>query len=267
VPRSRFVSRPLQHERPAPAADAQPRLLRLLTLNTHKGLAAWNRRHMLGELRDAVRATGADLVFLQEVIGARSTRSGEAATVPHYEFLADSLWPQFAYGRNAVTAGGHHGNALLSRHRIRAWRNHDASLRGPEARGLLHCAIELGSGRELHAVCVHLGLRERHRRHQLGLLCQLVAQEVPRDAPLIVAGDFNDWRERADPILRRDCALHSAFAQRGAPCPRTFPARWPLLRLDRIYVRDLGVQSACVLSTQPWPHLSDHLPLLAEVSL
>lgn len=250
-----------------PATQPSPdeaRRLRILTLNTHKGLAAWNRRHMLPELRDAVRATGADLVFLQEVVGERRGRGADPAA-PHYEFLADSLWPAFAYGRNAVTAGGHHGNALLSRHRIGRWRNHDASLRGPEPRGLLHCVIDLDGGAELHAVCVHLGLRESHRRHQMQRLCRLVDEEIPQHSALVVAGDFNDWRERADGTLERGCGLRSAFALRGAACPRTFPARWPMLRLDRIYVRGVQVESACVLSARPWPHLSDHLPLVAEI--
>lgn len=254
--------------RQSAAAEGAPRYpLRVLTLNVHKGREAWNRRYMLAELRNAVRATGADLVFLQEVIGERHHTSGDAPGGPDYEFLADSLWPEFAYGRNAVTTGGHHGNALLSRHRIRAWHNHDASVRGRrvEPRGLLHCVIALDNGTVLHAVCVHLGLRESHRRQQLGRLCALVTDEVPADAALVVAGDFNDWRERADAALDQGCGLKSAFAQRGGSCPRTFPARWPLLRLDRIYVRGVEVQSACALSSRPWPHLSDHLPLLAEV--
>ncbi|WP_425508021.1 endonuclease/exonuclease/phosphatase family protein, partial [Tahibacter caeni] len=66
-------------------------------------------------------------------------------------------------------------------------------------------------------------------------------------------------------LLRDGCGLQSAFARAGGLRPRTFPARWPLLALDRIYVANLRVQSACVLSALPWPHLSDHLPLLAEV--
>jgi endonuclease/exonuclease/phosphatase family metal-dependent hydrolase len=246
---------------PASLAAAAP--LRVLTINTHKGLSPWNRRFMLAELREAVRSTAADLVFLQEVIGEKLGRA--ALQVPHYEFLADELWPEFAYGRNAINPRGHHGNALLSRHPIVSWRNHDVSVGGPEPRGLLHCTVQLGAGRELHAICVHLGLREGHREQQLEALCRLVASEVPPDAPLVVAGDFNDWRERAGARLARGCALDSAFARLGVRCPRTFPARWPVVPLDRIYVRHLQVHSACVLSTRPWPHLSDHLPLLAEV--
>jgi endonuclease/exonuclease/phosphatase family metal-dependent hydrolase len=119
---------------------------------------------------------------------------------------------------------------------------------------------------EVHAICVHLGLREQQRRRQLDLLNALVLREIPAAAPLIVAGDFNDWRGRADALLRHGADLHSAFERAGVAQPRTFPARLPLLPLDRIYVRNLSVQSACVLSALPWPHLSDHLPLLAEVT-
>jgi len=255
---------------PAPRSEAgaepQPLLLRVLTINTHKGLAPWNRRFMLGELRDAVRTTGADLVFLQEVPGEerRAARSGRLAT-PHYEFLADQLWPQYAYGRNAVHAHGHHGNALLSRFTIADWRNHDISTAGAEPRGLLHCELDVPGLGALHAVCVHLGLREAQRQRELGLLRTLIRDEVTAGAALVVAGDFNDWRGRADALLQDGCGLHSAFARAGGSRPRTFPARWPLLALDRIYVANLRVHSACVLSARPWPHLSDHLPLLAEV--
>jgi endonuclease/exonuclease/phosphatase family metal-dependent hydrolase len=247
----------------AAAAEAVP-TLRVLTVNTHKGLAAWNRRFMLAELRDAVRSTAADMVFLQEVIGEK--HGAPEPSGPHYEFLADKLWPQFAYGRNAVYPEGDHGNALLSKHPILRWQNRDVSGRGHEARGLLHCVTRVPGWGEVHAVCVHLGLHESHRQRQLSLLCHLLQDEVPAAAPLIVAGDFNDWRRRADARLLRECGLRSAFKGGEPASPKTFPARWPLLALDRIYARNLQVRSACVLSALPWPHLSDHLPLLAEVA-
>jgi endonuclease/exonuclease/phosphatase family metal-dependent hydrolase len=238
--------------------------LRVLTINTHKGLAAWNRRFMLAELRDAVRSTAADVVFLQEVIGERAGPPREEG--PHYEYLADRLWPQFAYGRNAVYPAGDHGNALLSKYPILRSNNHDTSFPGDEPRGLLHCVLGVPGWGDVHAVCVHFGLLESHRRRQLAALCKLLHEEVPATLPLLVAGDFNDWRRRADSILLRDCGLRSAFPGGGGALPRTFPARWPLLALDRIYVRDLDVRSARALSARPWPHLSDHLPLLAEVA-
>lgn len=91
--------------------------LQVLTVNTHKGFNPFNRRFILPELREAVRSVGADLVFLQEVLGSHSLHAARLPSqlpAPQYEYLADSMWPQFAYGRNAVYPEGHHGNAVLS---------------------------------------------------------------------------------------------------------------------------------------------------------
>lgn len=84
----------------------------VLTFNTHKGFTAFNRRFILPELREAVRTVGADIVCLQEVMGAHDAHSLQIENWPdttHYEFLADTMWSDFAYGRNAVYSQGHHG--------------------------------------------------------------------------------------------------------------------------------------------------------------
>lgn len=245
--------------------------LRLLTVNTHKGFTALNRRFILHELRDAVRHVSADIVFLQEVMGAHEVHSSQVADwpdAPHYEFLADSMWKDFAYGRNAVYPEGHHGNAVLSKFPIVRYENCDVSVEGPEKRGLLHCVLDVPAfHREVHAICVHLGLRESHRDEQLRLLCQRIDHEVPPDAPLFIAGDFNDWRLRAHARLARCAGLHEVFVESEGQAARTFPARWPLLRLDRIYVRNAQVTRPFKLPRRPWTHLSDHAPLAAEVAL
>lgn len=243
---------------------------KVMTVNIHKGFTLFNRRFMLHDLRHAVRTVGAEVVFLQEVLGAHANRThhSAAASAPHYEFLADTIWPEFAYGRNAVTPTGHHGNALLSKFPIRRHQNRDVSVGAPERRGLLHCVLQVpGRGLELHAVCVHLGLKEAHRRRQLELLCRMIADEVPGEAPLVVAGDFNDWRVRAHSVLRHCAGLNEVFASANGQAARTFPARVPLLRLDRIYVRNAAVHRPVVLPRRPWTHLSDHAPLVAEVTL
>lgn len=249
-----------------------PPPIRLLTVNTHKGFTAFRRRFVLQELREAVRAVDADLVFLQEVQGAqRPAGSGHPVPLPepHYEYLADRIWPQFAYGRNAVYPNGHHGNAMLSKYPIVAHQNHDVSVdpRG-EARGLLHCVLQVPGVRgPLHAICVHLGLAERHRRRQLELLCHLLARQVPETAPLLLAGDFNDWRNRANLVLDRCAGLQEVFVRAFGRPARTFPARLPLLQLDRVYVRGLSSCRPVLLPRRPWSHLSDHIPLAADFTL
>ncbi len=252
----------------APALRAQT--LRVLTVNTHKGFSSFNRRFILHELREAVRTVGADVVFLQEVQGSHRThgeRHAEYPQAPHYEFLADQIWSDFAYGRNAVYPLGDHGNAVLSKFPILSHVNRDVSVQGPERRGMLHCVLDLPHlGRKLHVVCVHLGLREGHRRHQLEILSKMLRDDVPEGAPLIVAGDFNDWRRRAHAVLER-CGLREVFHSANGASARSFPARFPLLQLDRIYVRNAHGHKPIVLHRHPWSRLSDHAPLAAEVSL
>ncbi|CAM3237724.1 endonuclease/exonuclease/phosphatase family protein [Pseudomonas plecoglossicida] len=241
--------------------------LNVLTLNVHKGFTPLNRRFILPELREAVRASGADLVFLQEVHGSHehhAQRHPAWPKTPQYEFLADSMWPQFAYGRNAVYPHGDHGNALLSKFPIAKHHNLDVSIDGNEQRGLLHCRLEVPGHDQVHAVCVHLGLREAHRQSQVRLLLDLL-DSLPASAPVIIAGDFNDWRLKADAVLSQ--RLVEAFGERFGSPARSFPARLPLLRLDRIYLRNAMPCKAQVLSKYPWSHLSDHAPLAAEINL
>jgi endonuclease/exonuclease/phosphatase family metal-dependent hydrolase len=253
--------------RPAQAIAAGR--IRILTLNMHKGFNGFNRKFVLHELRDAVRSADAHIVFLQEVVGAHedhSVRYERWPAAPQYEFLAEQIWGNFAYGRNAVYQEGHHGNALLSQFPIVRHSNRDVSVHGHEKRGLLHSVVQLPpDGRELHTLCVHLGLRESHRRQQVDLLRRLIEVELPPSAPLVIAGDFNDWRLRSHDRLLREAGLSEAFSGDGSAPARTFPALWPLLRLDRLYYRNLALREARVLSHRPWSHLSDHAALLAVV--
>jgi endonuclease/exonuclease/phosphatase family metal-dependent hydrolase len=254
----------------SPAPQAPVKALKVLTVNTHKGFTFLNRRFILPELRDAVRGVGADVVFLQEVHGTHAKhalRFPNWPTVSQYEYLADSLWNDFAYGRNAVYPDGDHGNALLSKFPILWYENLDISVHGHghESRGLLHCVLDVPGREPFHAICVHLGLREAERQRQVALMCDLL-RGLPPEAPVVVAGDFNDWRLRAGQRLRQVGLVEVFEKAHGAPA-RSFPALLPTLRLDRIYVRNLIARTPEVLSRRPWSHLSDHAPLAVEVAL
>ena len=257
-----------------PAAEPQLAVpqLTVMTVNIHKGFTTFNRRFILPELRDAVRKVGADVVFMQEVLGKHDEHGKKIEDWPEdggqYEFLADSIWPQFAYGQNMVYPKGHHGNAVMSKFPIVHHQNHDVSVAGPEKRGLLHCVLQVPNhGKQVHAICVHLGLAEAHRQQQLDLLCKITHTEVPPDAPLIVAGDFNDWRRRANGFLWREAGLREIFLAAYGETAKTFPAIFPVLSLDRIYVRNCSVHLPVVLPRTPLSHLSDHAPLVAEIHL
>lgn len=244
------------------------RPIRVASLNIHKGLSQFNRRTVIHELRDGLRAIDADVVFLQEVQGLNERHALRFAGwpgEPQHEFLAGEDFDH-AYGRNRVHEYGHHGNAVLSRFPIVAHENADVSNHRFERRGLLHCVLApAGWGRELHCVCVHLSLHERGRRRQLEAIGERVSQLVPRDAPLIVAGDFNDWRQRASAVLEDGLGLREAMVAATGRHARTFPSAMPLLHLDRIYVRGFEIQGARAHRGRPWSLLSDHLAVSAEL--
>ena len=244
--------------------------LKILSYNIHKGLSALNRKHVLTQIRNSIRMVEPDLVFLQEVLGAHRRHSKRFSDWPaesQFEFLADSLWSHHAYGKNAVYDAGHHGNAVLSKYPILSWKNIDISSHAFESRGILHVTIDAPKAwGVIHGMCVHLGLTEVHRRTQVRRLTKLVNESVPAQSPLIVAGDFNDWSVRATKRLVEDLRLREVFEQLHGKHAKTFPARLPLLMLDRIYCRGVGIESAAVLTGKPWNKLSDHVALCAELS-
>jgi endonuclease/exonuclease/phosphatase family metal-dependent hydrolase len=242
--------------------------LRVATLNIHKGLSQFNRRMVIHELQEGLRSLDPDLMFLQEVQGVNERHEKRFATwplAPQHEFLAGGQW-KHAYGRNAVYDHGHHGNAILSRFPIVSAQNEDVSDHRFERRGLLHCVVTVpGWRRNLHCVCVHLSLHERGRRRQLDAISARLEELASRGLPIIVAGDFNDWRQRATRILEDRLGMTEVSIARHGRAARTFPSALPMLRLDRIYVRGLGIVSSRVHRGAPWSLLSDHLAISAEL--
>jgi endonuclease/exonuclease/phosphatase family metal-dependent hydrolase len=239
----------------------------IATYNIHKGMSAFNRRHVLPALKLAVDEFDADLVFLQEVQGEhriRARRHEDWPEAPQHAFLAGEH--HHVYGRNAVYSSGHHGNALLSRYPILSWHNEDLSLHRFERRGLLHAEIAMpNQTRPIHALCVHLNLRAADRRRQLLMLADYVRDRVPADAPLVLAGDFNDWQGEVCARLEHDMGVRDAFHSVHGRLAASFPARMPLLTLDRIYLRGFHVDRAEAHSGPRWAKLSDHAPLTATV--
>lgn len=246
------------------------RQLRIATFNIHKGVTSFNARLVLHEQRELIRRLQADVVFLQEVRGEYRWHQRRFSRWPdegQHEFLADSIWQDYAYGKNAVYPAGHHGNALLSKYPIHKWENVDISAHSVEQRGLLHCEIAIPNWQQpLHAICVHLGLLARWRRQQLASLRERIETLVPPQAPLIIAGDFNDWRAKAGQALADGLHLREVFEQVSGKPARSFPAVLPLFRLDRIYVRGFHVHGAQVHGGAAFGRVSDHAALSATLT-
>jgi len=242
--------------------------LRVVTYNIHKGFSQFNRRLVLHDIRENLGKLGADVAFLQEVVGEHklhARRHGSWPEVSQHAFLCHEA-SHHAYGMNAVHEEGHYGNAIVSRYPIASWENLDISHHRFENRGLLHTEIAVpGWSEKLHCINVHLGLWERSRRLQLEWLCDRIREAVPDGEPLVVAGDFNDWQRRASGVLGRELKLFEVFEHHEGAHARSFPARMPMLHLDRIYVRGLEVETVQKLVGAPWAKLSDHVALTATL--
>lgn len=244
--------------------------LHVTTYNIHKGFSNFNLRLALHDLKEQMHLVRPDVLFLQEVLGSHEGHAARHLNWPaqsQYEFLATEAYPDFAYGKNAVYPEGHHGNAILSRYPIVAWENEDVSAHRFESRGMLHCEIAVPHWAEnLHCVNVHLGLFAQGRRKQLLAIRDRIRRMVPENAPLIIAGDFNDWRSEACAMLARELGLHEAFSHGIGLPARSFPSHRPMFRLDRIYIRGFKVKHTEVHHGFPWSKISDHAALSATLA-
>ena len=240
-------------------------ILRIGTYNIHKGLSSFSVRMVLQDQRELIRSLGVDIMFLQEVRG-KHDRHSRLFTGGQYEFLADSIWQSFAYGKNAVRSNTDHGNCILSKYPIVNWENEDISAHPTEERGLLHCEINVPGWEEtLHCICVHLGLLGSWRHQQLVALENRIKSMVPANAPLIIAGDFNDWRQKAGSTLATDLNLQEVFERTMGKPARSFPSVMPFFRLDRIYTRGFQIQKTQVHSGPRFANTSDHAALTAAL--
>lgn len=248
--------------------------LRVATYNIHKGVRGLGlaKRLEIYNLGMGVRALDADLIFLQEV---RRFHEGDARQFDRTWFgwpdegQAEFLAPEgyrAAYRTNAVTRGGEHGNALLSRWPMGEIGHRDVSDHPFEQRGLLHVPVNW-NGREIHTVVAHLGLIHASRLRQVYRLARFIEENVPAGAPLLVAGDFNDWGERLDTPMAQ-MGMSRARSPDGRMATRlTFPSRVPIFALDRVYMRGFRCVRSSVPRGPAWARMSDHLPLVVELEL
>jgi endonuclease/exonuclease/phosphatase family metal-dependent hydrolase len=242
--------------------------IRILSYNIHKGRSPVLLASTVSRIRESIREVNADIVFLQEICGAQTASvNGKAETASQLEFLADEVWPYFSYGKNAVYDGGHHGNAILSKFPVVEYLNTDVSAHRFEQRGILFARVLLPEEETtIDCYCLHFGLFSRGRLKQLNSLCTKVSTVSSPSSKVIIAGDFNDWTKQATQLLERELGMVDAHVEKNKAFALSFPSRFPLLALDRVFVRGMKVISVSVLSGGTWGEISDHAPLLTEVS-
>ena len=238
--------------------------MRVVSWNIHGGVGREGRRD-LDRVARVLAGARCDVAALQEVGEPhRGDRGGDRGNqvADHAAHLSKLLGWYVAYGPTLVLAGHPYGNAVLSRYPIVRVKNYDLSVRGREPRGCLRADLQVDGG-ALHLFNLHLGLSGGERRRQAGMLLSAdLLRDAALTAPLVVCGDFNMWSPVPGPIARllrrsfRDAA-YLIGARRA-----TWPARLPVLRLDRAYV-DAGIEvlGCGVLDDAEARGASDHLPL------
>ena len=237
-------------------------VLRVATYNIHKGVQGIGpaRRLEIHNLGHAVEQLDADIICLQEV--RKQHRREERfftrwPTLPQAEFLAPEGY-ETVYQTNATTRHGEHGNALLSRWPIVSHGHEDMSDHRFEQRGLLHVQVHVQRS-TIHVIVLHLGLIAGSRMRQIEQLKRFVERDIPRDEPVLVAGDFNDWGGKLRPAMNA-MGLKDFIGDRVL----TYPSRLPLTQLDYVYGRGIEPLGLEAPRGRIWWRMSDHLPLIAE---
>jgi endonuclease/exonuclease/phosphatase family metal-dependent hydrolase len=197
-----------------------------------------------------------DPIGLQEV----DNSPGVAPGALQLDFLAHATGMRAIAGLRIVRHLGHYGNALLTRHPVLAVRRHDLSFSWREPRGALDVDLDL-QGTTARFIVTHLGLTPGERRHQMRRVLQIVAAGSPA-SPVVLLGDINEWLPLGRPLRW----LHAVFGR--PPAPPSFPAFWPVIALDRIWIRPrAALLSLHAHRSATARHASDHLPITAAISV
>ena len=170
-------------------------MIKVLTYNIHKGFDRYNRDFVLHRIKDYLQSVEVDVVLLQEIQGLHLQHESSISAWPdvsQFEFLADSIWPHYAYGKNAIYRKGHHGNAILSKFNIVEWNNLNLSRFQRASRSLLHGRVEVpGADTYLNLICVHLDLIGFERKRQLRELKSYMDNNIDSSEPIILGGADN----------------------------------------------------------------------------
>jgi endonuclease/exonuclease/phosphatase family metal-dependent hydrolase len=195
-----------------------------------------------------LRELDADLLALQEL------QWEPEVALDVLQYFASQLHYRAIPGATLLRRNGHYGNAILSRLPVRQIRRIDLSFPHREPRGAIDLIAET-SGGPLRAVGTHLGLFPGERRKQMSRLLALMAGGTN---PALLFGDLNEWFLWGRPLrwLRRHFG--------HVPDIATYPARYPVFALDRIWVKPRSLLREIRVHATPLAReTSDHLPLRA----
>ena len=250
------------------SADNLP--IRVMTYNVHHCMGMDGR---LSPLRIArvISMYEPDVIALQEVHSYdRHSKFSDQAGL-----LANELGMYVVYSPVKRIAGGYFGNAILSKYPFRVIEsrqlNSDLKLYKrrivpfKQARGFIEVEVNI-SGSKFTVINTHLGLTAEDRRAQvIDLLSSRTFEQ--QFSPAILCGDFNATpRHNAYKMIKR--VMQDIEEQTPERLFRkTFPTRYPVVRLDHIFVNRHIKVDVVVPANHVTKVASDHLPLVADLEL
>ena len=233
--------------------------LRVATYNIHR-CRGMDRRTMPQRIADVLRELDADVVALQEVIGAGPSGEGQA------EEIGAALGMGWVMHSVRQLRNHHFGNVVLSRFPITHHGHYELTWRTCEERACQRVDVDLGEDCTLHVYNVHLGTAILERRYQAARLAAFVHDHRIK-GPKLILGDFNEWMKglatKTLSSLFKSIDIVEHLRRR-----RTYPGLFPVLHLDHIYYEgEVQVRSLRLVRTRKALIASDHLPLVADLRI
>ena len=224
----------------------------VLSYNIHECVGL-DRRRDPSRIAQIIKESDAQIIGLQEVY---SDSSG-AEELHQMNYLAAVTGFQAVPGPSLERRNGHYGNVLLTSCKVLAVDKLDLSYPGREPRGAIDADLEI-NGEAVRVIVTHLGLLPAERRFQVKKLLTAISDQ--RTRVVILLSDFNEWL----PTGRSLRWIHTRLGKTALV--RTFPAKFPVFALDRIWVSPSStlVKLHC-LRTPLTRIASDHLPLRATM--
>lgn len=219
--------------------------VRIASYNVH-GCRGTDGKKDAARIAAVIRELQCDTVGLQEVDY-------------RLDYIATRVDMQAVPGITLVRHDGPFGNALLTRRKVLDVRRLELGYGRREPRNALDVDLEV-AGKTVRVIVTHLGLWPAERRFQVKQILNLVRQ-TPASERIVVLGDINEWLPLGRPLRWLNGLFGHSIVE------RSFPSRWPVLALDRAWVRPRHSLLALKAHRSPLATIaSDHLPVKALVA-
>jgi len=226
----------------------------IATYNIHSCIGT-DRRFNPPRIVEILNRLDADVLALQEV----GWHQRGHPVFDQFDYLRQTTGYAVYSGLTRDHSRAHFGNAILSRLPVRAVRHIDLTVPCRAPRCAVDADIDV-TGTLVRVINLHLGLDPWERQVQFKRILRAI--EARPTQPLVMLGDFNEWRLDFPPF--KDLAPHFPHCL----APRTFHTRRPMFRYDRIYASgDFALTESYVKRTALTRRASDHLPVFGRLAL